>query len=117
MRGRFPADEVAASGIHWLGERLSAGATPQVFGGNRRADHRIGAKVSMEVNYLPSAMRECVARELGRWGTQQVCCLGHYNPVVGIGINGECPPQPGDFLALAGRDRRVRHTEPAHPRP
>ena len=30
----FPADEVAASGIYWLGERLSAGNTPQAFGGN-----------------------------------------------------------------------------------
>ncbi len=30
----FPADELAASGIYWLGERLSAGGTPNVFGAN-----------------------------------------------------------------------------------
>ena len=30
----FPADEVAASGIYWLGERLSAGDTPEAFGAN-----------------------------------------------------------------------------------
>jgi choline dehydrogenase-like flavoprotein len=30
----YPADELAASGIYWLGERLSAGETPQVFGAN-----------------------------------------------------------------------------------
>jgi choline dehydrogenase-like flavoprotein len=30
----FPADEIAASGIYWLPERLSAGETPQVFGAN-----------------------------------------------------------------------------------
>jgi choline dehydrogenase-like flavoprotein len=30
----FPADELSASGIYWLGERLIAGATPQAFGGN-----------------------------------------------------------------------------------
>ena len=30
----FPADEDAASGISWLGERLSAGETPNVFGAN-----------------------------------------------------------------------------------
>jgi choline dehydrogenase-like flavoprotein len=30
----YPADEIAASGIYWLGERLSAGDTPNVFGSN-----------------------------------------------------------------------------------
>ncbi|WP_428378004.1 GMC family oxidoreductase [Lichenicoccus sp.] len=30
----FPADEVAADGIYWLGERLSAGDTPEAFGAN-----------------------------------------------------------------------------------
>lgn len=30
----YPADEIAASGIYWLGERLSAGETPQAFGAN-----------------------------------------------------------------------------------
>ena len=30
----FPADEVAASGIYWMGERLSAGDTPEAFGAN-----------------------------------------------------------------------------------
>ncbi len=30
----FAADEVAASGIYWLGERLSGGGTPQAFGAN-----------------------------------------------------------------------------------
>ena len=30
----FPADEVTAAPIYWLGERLSAGQTPEAFGGN-----------------------------------------------------------------------------------
>jgi choline dehydrogenase-like flavoprotein len=30
----YPADEVSASGIYWLGERLSAGDTPNAFGAN-----------------------------------------------------------------------------------
>ncbi len=30
----YPADEIAASGIYWLGERLSDGDTPNVFGAN-----------------------------------------------------------------------------------
>jgi len=30
----FAADEIAASDIYWLGERLSAGGTPQAFGAN-----------------------------------------------------------------------------------
>ena len=30
----FPADEVAASGIYWMGERLSGGDTPEAFGAN-----------------------------------------------------------------------------------
>ena len=30
----YPADELAASGIYWLGERLSGGETPQAFGAN-----------------------------------------------------------------------------------
>lgn len=30
----FSADEIGASGIYWLGERLSAGETPNVFGAN-----------------------------------------------------------------------------------
>ena len=30
----FPADEIAASGIYWLGERLSGGETPEAFGAN-----------------------------------------------------------------------------------
>jgi len=30
----YPADELAAAGIYWLGERLSAGATPNAFGAN-----------------------------------------------------------------------------------
>jgi choline dehydrogenase-like flavoprotein len=30
----YPADEAAASGIYWQGERLSAGDTPQAFGAN-----------------------------------------------------------------------------------
>ncbi len=30
----FPADEIAASGIYWLGERLTAGDAPQAFGAN-----------------------------------------------------------------------------------
>ena len=30
----YPTDELSASGIYWLGERLSAGATPQAFGAN-----------------------------------------------------------------------------------
>ncbi len=30
----FTSDELAASGIYWLGERLSAGAAPNVFGAN-----------------------------------------------------------------------------------
>ncbi len=31
---RFPADEVAAAQIYWRDERLSAGETPEAFGGN-----------------------------------------------------------------------------------
>ena len=30
----YPADELAATGIYWLGERLSDGATPNAFGAN-----------------------------------------------------------------------------------
>ena len=30
----YPADETAAAEIYWLGERLSAGDTPEAFGGN-----------------------------------------------------------------------------------
>jgi choline dehydrogenase-like flavoprotein len=30
----FPADEVAAADLYWLGERLSGGKTPQAFGAN-----------------------------------------------------------------------------------
>ena len=30
----YPADEIAASDIYWLGERLSDGATPNAFGAN-----------------------------------------------------------------------------------
>jgi choline dehydrogenase-like flavoprotein len=43
-----------------------------------------------------------VARGRGLWGQALVDYLPHYNHVAGLGINGECLPQPGNYLELSG---------------
>ncbi len=50
---------------------------------------------------VPVTWATGVARGRGRWGQGLVDAIRGYNHGAGIGINGECLPQPGNYLELA----------------
>jgi choline dehydrogenase-like flavoprotein len=50
---------------------------------------------------VPVTWANGVARGRGLWGQPLVDYIHSYNHVAGLGINGECLPQPGNYLALS----------------
>ncbi len=63
---KFTADELDASKIYWLGERLSAGGTPQAFGGNNSGTG-VGGSTLHWGAFVPRADPRdfCLKRETG----------------------------------------------------
>jgi choline dehydrogenase-like flavoprotein len=60
-----------------------------------------GGYLVQSLGIVPVTWADQVARGRGLWGQALVDYLQQYNHVAGIGINGECLPQPGNFLELA----------------
>jgi choline dehydrogenase-like flavoprotein len=50
---------------------------------------------------VPVTWANGVARGRGLWGQRLVDYIHSYNHVAGIGINGDCLPQPGNYLELS----------------
>ncbi len=50
---------------------------------------------------VPVTWANGVARARGLWGKALVDAIHGYNHVAGLGINGECLPQPGNVLSLS----------------
>ena len=61
-----------------------------------------GGYLVQSLGIVPVTFATQVARGRGLWGQPLVDYLHGYNHVAGIGINGECLPQPGNYLELAG---------------
>jgi choline dehydrogenase-like flavoprotein len=57
--------------------------------------------IVQSLGIVPVTWAQQIARGRGLWGQPLVDYLDRYNQVAGIGINGECLPQPGNFLELA----------------
>ncbi len=60
-----------------------------------------GGYLVQSLGVVPVTFATQVARGRGLWGQALVDYLHRYNHVAGIGINGECLPQPGNYLALS----------------
>ena len=60
-----------------------------------------GGYLVQSLGILPVTFATQVARGRGLWGQALMDYLRRYNHVAGIGINGECLPQPGNYLELA----------------
>ena len=60
-----------------------------------------GGYLVQSLGVVPVTWATSVARGRGLWGRGLVDYLGQYNHVAGIGINGECLPQPGNYLELS----------------
>ena len=60
-----------------------------------------GGYLVQSLGILPMNWANQVARGRGLWGQPLVDYIDGYNHAAGIGINGECLPQPGNFLELA----------------
>jgi len=61
----------------------------------------MGGYLIQSLGQPPVTWANQVARGRGLWGAPLVRYLDRYNHVAGIGINGDCLPQPGNFLELA----------------
>jgi choline dehydrogenase-like flavoprotein len=62
----------------------------------------LGAGYLMQsLGVVPVTWANGVARGRGLWGQALVDYIQSYNHVAGIGINGDCLPQPGNYLALS----------------
>ncbi len=60
-----------------------------------------GGYLVQSLGIVPVTWAQQVARGRGLWGQPLVDYLAQYNNVAGLGINGECLPQPGNYLELA----------------
>ena len=60
-----------------------------------------GGYLVQSLGILPMNWANQIARGRGLWGQPLIDAIGRYNHNAGIGINGECLPQPGNFLDLA----------------
>jgi choline dehydrogenase-like flavoprotein len=60
-----------------------------------------GRYLVQSLGIVPVTWAEEVARGRGLWGSALTHHLLRYNHAAGIGINGECLPQPGNFLELS----------------
>lgn len=61
----------------------------------------VGGYLMQSLGVVPVTWASAVARGRGLWGQKLVDYIDRYNHVAGIGINGECLPQPGNFLELS----------------
>lgn len=60
-----------------------------------------GGYLVQSLGIVPVTWAQQVARGRGLWGQRLVDYIGRYNHVAGIGINGECLPQAGNYLELS----------------
>ena len=60
-----------------------------------------GGYLVQSLGIVPTTFATQVARGRGLWGDDLMAYLARYNHVAGLGINGECLPQPGNFLELS----------------
>ena len=60
-----------------------------------------GGYLVQSLGVLPLTWAEGVARSRGLWGQPLTDYLLRYNHVAGIGINGECLPNPANYLELS----------------
>ena len=60
-----------------------------------------GGYLVQSLGVVPMTFATQVARGRGLWGKALVEYLASYNHVAGLGINGECLPQPSNFLELS----------------
>ena len=72
----------------------------------------VGGYLVQSLGIVPATWAQQVARGRGTWGQEMVDYLHRYNHVAGIGINGDCLPQPGNRLELSDE---VDHTGVAKP--
>lgn len=60
-----------------------------------------GGYLVQSLGILPVTWATQVTRGRGLWGRELIDYLERYNHVAGIGINGECLPDPGNYLELS----------------
>jgi choline dehydrogenase-like flavoprotein len=60
-----------------------------------------GGYLVQSLGIVPLTWGQQVTRGRGLWGQPLVDYLQRYNHVAGVGINGECLPQPGNYLELS----------------
>ena len=60
-----------------------------------------GGYLVQSLGIVPVTWATAVTRGRALWGQRLVDYLGRYNHVAGIGINGECLPQAGNYLELS----------------
>ena len=60
-----------------------------------------GGYLVQSLGIVPMTFATQVARGRGLWGQKLVDYLDRFNHVAGLGINGECLPQDGNFLELS----------------
>ena len=61
----------------------------------------VGRYLVQSLGIVPVTWAGQVTRGRGLWGQALIDYLQSYNHIAGIGINGECLPQPGNFLELS----------------
>lgn len=61
----------------------------------------VGGYLVQSLGSMPMTWATLLARGRGLWGHELVRTIDRYNHVAGIGINGECLPQPGNGLDLS----------------
>ncbi len=71
-----------------------------------------GGYLIQSLGIVPATWAAQVARGRGLWGPDLVAYLQRYNHVAGLGVNGDCLPQPGNYLELSDE---VDHTGVAKP--
>ena len=60
-----------------------------------------GGYLIQSLGIVPATWAQAVTRSRGLWGKSLLTYLDRYNHVAGLGINGECLPQTGNFLELS----------------
>ncbi len=60
-----------------------------------------GGYLMQSLGSVPVTWASLMTRSRGLWGPRLVAAIEGYNHVAGIGINGECLPQPGNRLELS----------------
>lgn len=69
----------------------------------------VGGYLIQSLGVQPVTLANTLARGAGRWGAPLVSTLSRYRHLAGIGINGECLPQPANRLYLADERDRFGH--------